>query len=148
MCVIEAIDIASSVLSTAVNIKKAKDQTGAMVQQAQVLRDNAAIERQTGLEEARKIKLKSILKMGEVKAQSAAGNIATSSGTTLNAIDTEKLNGDMEALSTVKRSERNAKKYISQSDLLLKKARMNNENMYLNAATGMLSLTGKLIGTI
>ncbi len=144
MCVVETAEITSAILQNILNVKKTENQIEAYNNQAKALSDNAAMERQAGLEEARKIRLKTILQMGNTQAKSAAGNIVSNSGTALDVLDTTKMNGDIEALSVVKNSEIRAKKYISQSDLYLKKARMTKENMLFNLVSDAVYETKNL----
>ena len=80
MCVVETAEITSAILQNILNVKKTENQIEAYNNQAKALSDNAAMERQAGLEEARKIRLKTILQMGNTQAKSAAGNIVSNSG--------------------------------------------------------------------
>ena len=73
--------------------KEAKYQTDILRQEAKQAKEDAADERQQGLDEARRIRLKSILNMSEMKSDIASNNILLSSKTALNLVTDEKLNG-------------------------------------------------------
>jgi len=119
---------AAAAVTSAVEIKKTHDESKITQQQAKIQRDNAAVTMQEGIEESRRIKLNSILEMGKTKTQIASGNIMTESGTALNAVDTDKMNGDIEALSTLKSSFQTSKNYMTQADMLYKRASLSTEN--------------------
>ncbi len=138
---------ATSVVSAVANAQSQDNESSLLRKQAQNAKNEAAVERQEGLEEARKTRLKAILQMGDTKTQLAAGNIATTAGTALNALDTDKLNGDIEALSTIKSSENRAKKYLSQADLYYEKASLSNGLSIFNSlAKTSLGIAKSYIG--
>ena len=135
MCVITstvattAITIATAVLSTAAGVhsaitksKVAKLQAEQNIQQAKIAERNAAYERQEGIEDARHKKLKAIQNMEGIKTQLASGNILTSSETSLNLMDDEKLSGEIDALKLIDNAERRAQSYLNSA-----------QNLYFNA---------------
>lgn len=138
MCIFEAIDIASTVINMAATVvevksayeekKSAEHQTEVLVSQAKKAERNAAIERQEGIEEARRKKLNAILNMSEQKASIAASNLATSSQTSLNLIDDEKLNGELEALTTIKEAEHRYDSYLDSASKYYNEASLQSFN--------------------
>ena len=95
--------------------KEAKYRTDILRQEAKQAKEDAADERQQGLDEARRIRLKSILNMSEMKSDIASNNILLSSKTALNLVTDEKLNVELDALVTLQNSERTAENYLRQS---------------------------------
>lgn len=110
------ITAAASAYSASTEKAAAKYQSELYVKDAEKAKSDAAYERQTGIEDARNKRLQAILNMGEAKTTIASGNIATSSQTALNIIDDEKLNGELDALTTIRNSEKKAQDYLYQSD--------------------------------
>lgn len=113
--VVDAIRVGLEVKKTVEERKEAKYQIDINRKEAKRKEQEAAYERQDGVEEARRKKLQSILKMGDEKVNIAAGNIALSSATTLNLMEDQKLNGELEALITLESSEKRAANLIDQS---------------------------------
>ncbi len=113
-------------------------QAALMLEQGRQAEREAAYQRQEGIEEARRQKLNAILKMGDKKAAIAARNIALSSQTALNTVDDEKLNGELNALTTLKNSERKAQTYIDRANDYYRNAQLQSfqtkkkyrENLY------------------
>ncbi len=143
MCTLIAVlSAVSTVTSAAITSKAAYDQkvigdyqTKMIVKEAEIAENNAKYELQEGIEESRRQKLKSILNMGEQKSNIAAGNIALSSQTAINIVDDEKLNGELDALNTLKSSEHRAESYFQQADRLYENAGLNsfrNKKNYQN----------------
>lgn len=81
-------------------------------QQAKISERNAAYERQEGINEARKQRLKAIQNMNAQKVAIASGNIMLSSSTALSLVDDEKLNGELNALDILNSSERRSQNYL------------------------------------
>ena len=80
--------------------------------------------------------------MSETKTDIASGNINLSSSTSLNLIADEKLNGELDALVTLKNSETRAKNYMNQSQKYYKDAALKSfsgTNDFVNslASTGL-----------
>ncbi len=155
MCELITIATATAgVLSAVSGIYSAKSQKAAAeyqadltVQQAEKAEKDAAYERQTGIEEARNQRLQAILDMGDEKAAFAAGNIAVSSQTALNAVDDARLNGELEALTTLRESERTADNYIFQAEQLYANAGLTSFNAKQNYISSSINALSSSIGT-
>ena len=118
--------------------KEAKYQTDILRQEAKQAKEDAADTRQQGLEEARKIRLKAILNMSEIKSHIASGNILLSSSTALNLVSDEKLNGEIDALVSINSAERTAENYIRQSQKYYQNAALlsaNSKNKLVNSVS-------------
>lgn len=111
-----AVATAAGLYSTDAKVKAQKYERNIAVQQAEKARTDAAYERQSGIEDARTQRLQAILNMGEEKASIASGNISVNSQTALNIIDDAKLNGELDALNTLKKSEKRANDYLFSSE--------------------------------
>ena len=102
MCVLE---IAGGVLKEYQQINYQKKlgnyQSSLMILQGKQAEQEAAYQRQEGIEEARRQKLNAILRMGDKKTAIAGRNIALSSQTALNTVEDEKINGELNALTTL-----------------------------------------------
>lgn len=119
--------------------KEARYKAESLVKEAQIAEEQAGVERQEGIEEARQKRLQAILNMGEVKTATAAGNIAISSQSTLNLLDTEKLNGELDALSTISEANKASDSYLQKADKLYSQAQLqfaeaNNKLEYFKLA--------------
>lgn len=156
MCtILSATTAAVGVLSSLISVqsaysekKAAKHQTEVLISQAKKAERNAAIERQEGIDEARREKLDAILNMSEQKATIAASNLATTSQTSLNIMDDEKLNGELEALTTMKDAQRRSDAYLDSAEKYYNEAALNSFNSKLafqkklvNTATRLSSLS-------
>ena len=154
MCVVEVVMAVSQMAGTLINgigalrEEKAQNkyQTNLLLSEAKYAEQDAVYERQEGIEQARREKLNSILNMAEKKSGIAANNIALSSGTALNVLESEKLNGELDALTTLKNSERRADlqmrtaiKYYNQAELQSYKTKRSYKK-------GMLSLISDAAG--
>lgn len=138
MCGIQPIDAISSAVNIVATVadvhasfverQTAKNETNEIIHQAKVAERNAALERQEGIEEARQKKLNAILNMSEQKANIAASNLSTTSETSLNIIDDEKMNGDIEALSTMKEATRRSDNYLESAKKYYHQAAMHSFN--------------------
>ena len=135
MCVIGVVEVVTAVATAAYSVKNAidekalaKQQTKNMIEQAKLNEQKAAIERQEGIEEARRKKLDSILNMSEQKANIAASNLGTASQTSLNIIDDEKMNGELEALITTKEADKRVNAYMETSQKYYNQASLNSFN--------------------
>ena len=109
-----------------------KQQTNALITQAKKAEENAAIARQEGLEDARQKKLKSILNMSEQKANIAASNLNVGSQTSLNIVDDEKLNGELEALTTMRDANKRSDSYLETANNLYNKASLTSLKSKIN----------------
>jgi hypothetical protein len=150
MCTDNYADIANLVLDvvfTAVEVKEihddrkvAKQEVQTLVNKAHKAENEAIYERQEGIEEARRKKLKSILSMGEQQTKIAANNISLSSDMAINLVDDEKLNGELEALNTLKSSEHKAENYMSQAKEYYDNASLKAFNYNTNSTNKVINL--------
>lgn len=160
MCSIyDAVKAAVNVVTAVVEVKEiqtqraeSKYQTQLLTKQAKKAESDAAYVRQEGIEEARRKKLNSILNMGKEKTTLAAGNIALSSQMSINLIDDEKLNGELDALITLKDSEQkaqnyiyNAEQYYSNAGLTSFLSKQRYSNSLTTTFTNTLSKNNKLL---
>ncbi len=139
MCVVEAIQSSSLVARTAFQIQSARAEKKAglfasqqIIQQAKISERNAAIERQEGIENARKERLKAIQNMASVKTNVAAGNILTSSASSLALIDDEKTKGDLNAVDILNDSEKRSQAYLDSAMQQYNNAALHTFNTKLN----------------
>ncbi len=139
------ISAATAAYSASTQKAAAKYQANLYVQEAEKAKTDAAYERQTGIEEARNQRLQAILNMGDAKAAIAAGNIATSSQTAVNIIDDEKLNGELEALTTLRDSEKRAQDYLYQADQYYAQAGLTSFKSKSEYTKSMLNTFGSSI---
>ena len=107
-------------------------------EQAEQAREKAGQERQEGIEEARNRRLQAILNMGDKKVLTAGGNIALSSQTTINQLDNIKLNGELDALTTLKSAENRAQSYEQQAHTLYSNYALGKFNAKRNFRNGMI----------
>lgn len=149
-------EIALKILKSVLEIKKAFDEKREAEYQTEILRTEArqakaqaTEERQSGIEEARRIRLKSILNMSETKTDIASGNINLFSSTALNLLSDDKLNGELDALVTLKNSESKAKSYIRQSQKYYKDAALKvhqTKNKFFNDVAGeAINISSELV---
>lgn len=145
--VVDTVRVAVEVKKAVENKKEAKYQNELIKTEAKQARQEASYERQEGIEEARRKKLRSILSMGETQAELASGNIALSSATALNIYEDEKQNGELDALMTLNSSEKRAEKYMQQSQKYYANAALNSfnaKNSFVNSLFGStLTLASK-----
>ena len=104
--------------------KEARYNAENLVKEAQIAEEQAGVERQEGIEEARTKRLQAILNMGEIKTATAAGNIAVSSQNTLNLMDAEKLSGELEALNSLSEADKSSSSYLQKADKLYSQAQL------------------------
>ena len=156
MDIYKILDVVIKVLKSALEIKKAVDEKKEAEYQTELLRTEASQakaqaieERQSGIEEARRTRLKSILNMSETKTDIASGNINLFSSTSLNLLSDEKLNGELDALVTLKNSETRAKSYMNQSQKYYKDAALNvykTKNKFFNDVAGeAINISSELV---
>lgn len=138
MCVYEGLEIANAIItayrtvdvyqeSKAIRLQNEME-AEAFMKEAKIAKDQAAVERQEGLEESRRQKLLSILDMQKEKAFFASNNIMTTSETALNVMESEKLNGELMALNTLKEAEKNSDKYLAMANDYYEKASLSTFN--------------------
>ena len=154
MCIfgtVGAISTAINIAATAAELhssfvekQNAKNETNAIIHQAKVAERNAAIERQEGIEEARQKKLKAILNMSEQKANIASSNLATTSETSLNIMDDEKLNGEIEAFKTIKDANRRSDNYLESAKKYYHQDAMHSFNSKMKFHKKLISSTNSI----
>lgn len=147
MCVIETLNIVSDVISIVGGIRKVQVQHAVgkynvqqSINQAKIAEKNAAYERQEGIDNARKEKLKLIQVIGNIKSSTAAGNILTGSDMTLNMINGEKELSDFNALDIINKSERRAENYLDKANMYYNNASLISLKTKHNFANGLLSI--------
>lgn len=104
----------------------AKAEAESLKKQAITAEEQAGIERQEGVEEARQKRLQAILRAEEQKTNIAAGNIAVSSEYTLNKIEDEKLNGELDALNIMKEADFSSQSYLSKAETYRNQAQLKS----------------------
>ncbi len=161
--VLDAVNVAASVATTVysgiqnANYQKAVGEyrTNLYKSQAQDMRTQAKEEYQKGVEESRKVRLKSILNMGTLSANAAAGNLSLSSETVQNYIGDEKFNGELDALTTFENYKNRSDNYLQYAQNYYNNAALtsfatkqnyksNLLSAFSNAALGSLKLTGTI----
>lgn len=126
MCVYETTEIinaVANVVSAVVQVQEARVekaqyeyQTELYTSQAKKIENRATSELQDGIEKARRQRLNAILDGAEQTTTIAAGNLGVTSQTSLNIIDDEKLNGELDALTTLKTAEQKYATYIDKAN--------------------------------
>lgn len=159
MCVYEVADVVRGAIEIfrAVEIyqevqatkTQGKMDAGSLLKEAETAKKQAAVEKQEGVEEARRQKLSSILNMAQEKTLFASNNIATSSQTALNVLSDEKLNGELTALNTIKKADERSDKYIEMANDYYKKAslvsfnsKQKQKELYKEMGNSVLSTLG------
>lgn len=132
MCVdpVMATMITASVVSTTADIINVSKEAKQLKNQAKTEVEQGKLELQEGIEESRREKLKSILNMGDTTTKIAAGNIMTSSLTALNAVDDAKMNGEADAISTVKSAYKRASNRFDKADMYYEQAKLKTKNAF------------------
>lgn len=118
-----------------------------ILEQAKQAGEEAARERQEGIEEARNKRLQAILNMGDEKVSTASGNIAISSLTTINQLDNVKLSGELDAINTLKDANRRSESYIRQADNLYSDYALGRFNSKRKFRNGIIKQTEKTAQT-
>lgn len=147
MCIYEAaeaINAIVNVVNAVVQVQearqdKAESEYNAKMynSQAKKAENMATTELQTGIEDARRQKLNAILNASEEQAVIASGNISVSSQTSLNIADDEKLNGELNALTTMKTAQQRYASYIDKANQYYANAelsKMKAKNAYWDNA--------------
>ena len=126
-----------------------------LLEQAKQARENAARERQEGIEEARNRRLQAILNMGDEKVAFATSNISLNSLTAINQTDNLKLNGELDALTTLKNANNRAEAYTRQADSIYSnyalgkyKAKRNFQKGMINEIQNTAMEVGKIVALI
>lgn len=111
-----ALSATSNAISSSAEKKVEKYNIQMIEQQAKIAERNAAYERQEGIDDARRQRLKAIQNMNAQKTAIASGNIMLSSSTALSLFDYEKLNGELNAIDILNSSERRAQSYLDSAE--------------------------------
>lgn len=115
-----------------------------LIEQAKSAERNAAYERQEGIENARRERLKAIQNMGRQTADIAAGNIMTSSSSALSLIGNEKINGELDAINIINSSERKSKLYLESADNYYKQSGLQSFKTKRNYVQGIYDVTSEM----
>ena len=161
MCVVTGLAIAQVAVSAINSYQQANAlkyqseiEAKSLIEKGKIAERNAAIERQEGIEEARNQKLSSILNMQKEKTLFASNNILTSSQTSINVFDSEKIGGELNALNTIKKADGRSDKYLQTANDYYQKASLTlfkGKQEYKNALSKniggtVISLASKLGG--
>lgn len=159
--------IASTVLGTVSSVQQGKSQQAMYNYQAQVANENAKIanknaatERQTGIEEARLQRIKTMQTIGSQQTAMAANGMDITSGTSLDIIEDTAAMGELDALQIQTNYERKAQAYEQQANNFSNEANMDviaGKNAYrtgitnaaqtgLNGVSKLTSVSSKWLG--
>lgn len=124
--------VASTVLGTVSSVQQGKQQKAMYNYQAQVAEENAKIanknaanERQTGIEEARLQRMKTLQAVGNQQAAMAANGMDVTQGTSLDIIEDTAAMGELDALQIQTNYERKALAYEQQGLNFSNESRMD-----------------------
>lgn len=121
-------DVAKAVYDVNRQIKANNNVVNASILKGKEAQAQAVAERQEGIENSRKEKLKSILAAGDLETNIASGNISLSSQTAANILETEKLNGENDALTTLKSANKRADSYMQRAREYYENAQLTSFN--------------------
>ena len=155
-----AVTIASAALGAVSSYSQGKSQQAMYNYQAQVAEQNkkianqnAAQERQTGIEEARLQRMKTLQAVGSQQAAMAANGMDVTQGTSLDIIEDTSAMGELDALQIQTNYERKALAYEQQANNFQNEANMDRiagQNAYksgvMNAAATGLNGISKTVG--
>ena len=158
--VMAAVSIVSALASTAIGVTSAiqssKAQQAQYNYQAQVAKENAKIaeqnaatERQQGIEEARLQRMKTIQAVGSQKTAMAANGVDITQGTALDVIEDTATMGELDALQTRYNYERKALSYEATANNFTNQANLDiiagqnarTAGVYNSLSTGLAGLT-------
>lgn len=124
-------------------------------QNSRIAQNNAAMERQAGLEEARRQRIKTILAIGQQKVGMAAGGVDIATGTPLDALEDTASMGELDALMLQHDAEKRAVNYeieaanfSNQSNLDMFSSSNSRKSGYINAAASGFKGVSSAIGSI
>ncbi len=154
-----AISIATGVIGTGVSAygmhQRGKAQSEAMAYQADINRrnsiiaqQNANMERQAGLEEQRRQRLKTAQIIGQQKAGMAASGLMLNDGTPLDVMSDSAEMGELDALMLGYNSEKRARGYLTQSSSLGSQSMLNSMSGQNAMTAGLISAGGSALGGI
>lgn len=124
--------VTSTVLGTVSSVQQGKQQQAMYNYQAKVAEENAKIanknaatERQTGIEEARLQRMKTLQAVGSQQAAMAANGMDVTQGTSLDIIEDTAAMGELDALQIQTNYERKAQSYEAQANNFNNQASMD-----------------------
>lgn len=155
-----AVAVASTALGTYSSYSQGQQQKAMMEYEAKVARDNekianenAASERQTGIEEARLQRIRTLQAIGSQQTAMAANGVDVTSGTSLDIIEDTAAMGELDALNIRTNYEKRAQGYEQQGGNFANQANMNiisGKNAYragaINAASNGLNGISRMMG--
>lgn len=124
--VVNLINTAIQVHEIKVERAESKYNAEVMMQEAKQAKTQAAEERQDGIEDARKQRLNAILNIAERKGDIAASNLDVNSQTALNIYDDEKLNGEINALTTIRNANKRSDAYLQTANKYFREAELTS----------------------
>lgn len=153
MCVIEnpwdAVKLVGEVVKTVVAVQKVRNAKAESEYSAEVMEyeakkaeTKATEERQTGIEDARKQRLNAILNIADEKSGIAASNLSVNSQTSLNIFDDEKLNSEIDAMTTLKNANKRSDAYLDTSESYYRDAELTSFKAKRNYLLGMFDIAG------
>lgn len=165
------VSIVTAIASTAISVTSSVQQANAQqaqaeyeaqvnMQNAKIAQENAAQERQTGIEEARLQRMKTLQAVGSQQAAMAANGVDISQGTSLDIVEDTAAMGELDALQLQYNYEKKALAYEQQANNFTNQANLDyisGQNAYKSgmmnaAATGLAgasktaSVAGKWFG--
>lgn len=147
------VSVVAAVASTAMSVTSAVQQGKAAEKQAnyqaavnrnnaQIAQNNANMERQQGIEDARLQRMKTLQKIGTQQAGMAANGLDITQGTALDVIEDTAAIGELDAMTAQFNQERKAQAYESQAGNFLNQANLDvfaGKNAY---QAGMMNAVG------
>jgi hypothetical protein len=140
MCIITGISVYAALQESKAQSAAYEYQAQVAQQNAKIAENNAAMERQAGLEEARRTRIKSLQEIGQQKVGMAAGGVDVATGTPLDALEDTATMGELDALMLQYDAEKRAvnyeieaKNFLNQSSLDLFSARNAKTAGYIKA---------------
>ena len=157
--IIAGITAATTVTSTALGVVGAVSQAnnaGAQYeyqeavnrQNAKIASDNAAMERQKGLEDARWQRIKTMQAVGENKTSIASSGLDVNFGSNLDLIEDTSMMGELDALMIEANSERKAKSYDISANNYLNNANANSLSAFNANNRASMNLLNTGLGTV
>lgn len=138
----------ASVKSANANAKMSEYQARVAQDNAKIAEENARNERQSGLEEARRQRMKTIQTIGAQQTAMAANGIDIASGSALDTVSDTAQTGELDALMLQYNSERQAFNYEMQSNNFTNQANLDMFAAKNAKTTGTLNAIGGAANTI
>jgi len=126
----------NSYQSSQASASAAEYQSDIYRQNASIAQNNAVTERQSGIDEARKIKLQTLSNISSQQVAMAANGVDIGEGSALELTDSTKYYGEMDALTTYSNANSRASAYEAESSNYLAQAGMSSSvaNNYRNSS--------------